>query len=461
SSSSSSSSYVCSPAVSQASSQNTNCSDFCLPVVLASFLPSAASSPPALPEFPCPLSRPVAGARSSFAAFSAAVLEASAASPQPWTRAALDSLREASPSQIRAEFLRFLATTPSHLFTLGLYVSAATNVSAKSALFASLLSAQTPGGLSSSAAAFWRAVALDPQRRALHEMVSTVSFEVDLLSLLHQAPLLGAAVVNKPRETLAFLETDVVRDVAASLLRHMQSCGDHDMQSKEAEEKRQEEQLLLRSAPPLKIRLTHIPKDKYMERRTPLQIRTSDEGKLVVITGRVARAGDLQAVEEERTMSCRQCGECFRVFACAEQGYQLDIPLKCPAGSAAIREQLRARAASQEKVPQRGRGGFWGRRRGPCEGETFDSLGEATCLMDYQEIKLRCSLAGARKYLSRDPAHRALLPVVLLRHLAGTVSMGDIVTVVGIVGRRWQRVVRDMRSERQLYPNGNPTETTR
>nr|CEL67840.1 TPA: MCM2/3/5 family DNA-dependent ATPase, putative [Neospora caninum Liverpool] len=325
-------------------------------------------------------------------------------------------------------------------------------------------------------------------------MVSTVPFEVDLLAMLNVYPLLGAALLNRPRETLALLEDRLVRDVAASLLLHLQSCvrrrseataergaqelGGREEHHRDPESRRraaqdyakgEEEKLLLQTAPPLKIRLTHLPKDRYMERRTPLQIRTHDEGKLVVITGRVARAGDLQAVEEERTMACRQCGHCFRVFACPEQGYQLGLPLKCPAGSAALREQMRDRCGSQEESSSAqsrrggasGRGGWapWSRwrggRRGPCEGETFDSVGEAACLMDYQEIKIRCSLAGARKYLSRDPAHRTLLPVVLLRHLAGTVSMGDIITVVGIVGRRWQRVVRDLRAEVELVLEAN------
>ncbi|CBZ53845.1 putative MCM2/3/5 family DNA-dependent ATPase [Neospora caninum Liverpool] len=162
-------------------------------------------------------------------------------------------------------------------------------------------------------------------------MVSTVPFEVDLLAMLNVYPLLGAALLNRPRETLALLEDRLVRDVAASLLLHLQSCvrrrseataergaqelGGREEHHRDPESRRraaqdyakgEEEKLLLQTAPPLKIRLTHLPKDRYMERRTPLQIRTHDEGKLVVITGRVARA---------------------------EQGYQLGLPLKCPAGT--------------------------------------------------------------------------------------------------------------------------------
>ncbi|PHJ25088.1 mcm2 3 5 family [Cystoisospora suis] len=395
----------------------------------------------------------------------------------PWNLSSLSSLLKLTLPDFVKGFDRFFVSAPSHLHELSLYVCAATQLSPRN-LPPLSASSSHPSLSCSSSSAFWIRVSRDPQHRSIHEMVSTVPFELDTLALLHQVPLVGLLLITYPDQVLRALESKILPDIAAKLLPPLSLEPEHDhgetVEGQQLDAKwrlqhsdftttqgHSERQLLLKTAPPCKVRLTRFPLVRHIERDDFRKISTVDAGKVVSITGEVARTGDLLAVEEERLMVCRQCGHTFRVFASADLGFQLDIPLKCPSGSASPASQPgdEDQTSGKRRHGTRGRGGqanrkpyffFWRNKPRPgfCESESFEPAGPVF-FMDYQEIHMK--FATRAPFDGGGPSRHASIPIVLLHDLTGAVHPGESVTVIGVVRRKWDRFLRDTRCEVDLF----------
>lgn len=222
---------------------------------------------------------PFAGDRRAFLAFRAA----SGFLSNSWNLSSLPSLLTLTFLDLVRAFDRFFVSAPSHLYELTLYVCAAAQLSPRNLFSLSFFSSH-PSLSCSSSSAFWLRVSRDPQRRSIHEMVSTVPFELDTLALLQQAPLVGVLLLTYPDETLRALETKILPDTAAKLLsplslelRQKPGQGVEDQQSESQPGSQEdgesttalgkvERQLLLKTAPPCKVRLTRFPLLRHVER---------------------------------------------------------------------------------------------------------------------------------------------------------------------------------------------------
>ena len=183
------------------------------------------------------------------------------------------------------------------------------------------------------------------------------------------------------------------------------------------------------------------------------RLRAQHAGALVSLTGTVARAGGVVALEAERSFECAACGARVR---CRADLATRSAPAPPPACEGCRSSGVGGGGGGGGRgggggFGGGGGGGGWGRSKKPS-GPSWIPLDDAEppSHADFQEALLAEGAAvsggggggggGAAGAGAAAAAARSPLPLLLLDDLAGRASAGDSVTVVGVLVRRWRGV---------------------
>ncbi|KAL8440213.1 hypothetical protein Efla_000339 [Eimeria flavescens] len=310
------------------------------------------------------------------------------------------------------------------------------------------------------------------QHAAAHRVASSVPVFLDASELLEQQPFLGRLLLLLPQQTLQLLNQKVLPAICMRLLQLQQQQELQQLQrqqqellppqsplkQQEAEQQQQElqqlhllQQTALHAAPPLRrqqiegclLRCSHL--------------TVGDVGNLLTLKGRVVRAGRVQMLTSRRVFCCRACGFRFVAEAEPELFYRLRLPTRCPSCDAAT-------AAAAAAAHSKKNWGF-GFKRGSlkvkstrCTGDIFDESAEEFSKADYQEIRQAMLACCSGVWASRAGFSRNLPAVVLFGDLAGRVSCGDLVSVVGVAVCRWERLRKDCRPCLEVFVEASSIE---
>jgi len=195
------------------------------------------------------------------------------------------------------------------------------------------------------------------------------------------------------------------------------------------------------------------------------RLRTRHAGALVSITGTVVRAGQVVALEAERSFECARCGERIRCRA--------DLATRSAPAPPAACEGCRNNVdgGGGRNGGGGGFGGGFGRSKKPA-GPSWIPADDAEppSHADFQEALLAEGAAvsgggggggssGGSSAAAAAAAARSPLPILLLEDLAGKASAGDAATLVGVLVRRWKGVAPSVASVAASSSSSNSSDT--
>lgn len=214
------------------------------------------------------------------------------------------------------------------------------------------------------------------------EEIPTPALLIDSLLLAHNSPEVAQLLLRNPDLILGCLE-DTVVIAQRELLR----IGG--------------EQTGLSLKPTVRVRLKGLPGGVGPAIG---QIRFSDVGTLLTVSGTVSRSGSINVLEAVRQFECEKCGHQFTVEAEIEAGATIQLPSTCPSSHAK-----------------------------PCKGSSFRHMTELQKHSDFQEVRLQ----EKSQNLEVGSMPRSIT-VVLQDDLVDTCRAGDDVVVTAVVSQQWQ-----------------------
>ena len=221
------------------------------------------------------------------------------------------------------------------------------------------------------------------------------ALEVNMLSLLEFNQQLASILMQKPNHIMP-LFAEAIQSVARRRLAQS------------------EDRMMMSPKKYIHPRLVRPPLCESVCKPNVSSIRSSDVGLIIQVRGTVIRTGQIKMLESEREYSCDKCAHRFKVLADMDQhNGSLVPPVSCPA-----------------------------QRAKPCKSVKFSVVEGSRVCRDYQEVKIQEQLS----LLTVGSIPRSML-VVLEDDLVDRCKPGDDVVVVGVVSRRWKKLLPDVRPD--------------
>jgi DNA replicative helicase MCM subunit Mcm2 (Cdc46/Mcm family) len=230
-------------------------------------------------------------------------------------------------------------------------------------------------------------------------------------------PIFSDALIALQRRLIAEARADMVRTTRHRGSDGNDSDGNNVSQGGAALTQQQAAEAAIENATAkcnVHIRLHNLPPG-FVKRNVSM-ISSADSGKFIEVSGTVIRTGMIKMLEAEKEFQCAaaKCGHRFRVVADLSQDGALEMPKRCPSGSA-------------------------------CKSTNFEVVEGSRICCDYQELRIQEQMQS----LSVGMIPRQIL-VILLNDVVDVCKAGDDITISGRLIQRWMPLREGARCEIEL-----------